>query len=248
MKQKIYLSSDYFSDLMIRMAHHSTAIEGNTLTQGETKSILIDNYIPRAMNMRELHEVLNYKAYVKQMIEDLKQDVPIDVEYIKSVHAVLCNNAIEGIAGRFKTIPNLVIGADFTPTPPYLVPSELENWRLNLQYQLEHAENNDEIIESILRQHIQFEHIHPFSDGNGRVGRALIVYACLRAHIIPAVIPVQDKGRYINYLNTEDITGFVLYAKELQQTELMRIQAFANDTERDLYIWLPADAAKVEIN
>lgn len=248
MKQKIYLSSDYFSDLMIRMAHHSTAIEGNTLTQGETKSILIDNYIPRAMNMRELHEVLNYKAYVKQMIEDLKQNVPIDVEYIKSVHAVLCNNAIEGIAGRFKTIPNLVIGADFTPTPPYLVPSELENWRLNLQYQLEHAENNDEIIESILRQHIQFEHIHPFSDGNGRVGRALIVYSCLRAHIVPVVIPVQDKGRYINYLNTEDITGFVLYAKELQQTELMRIQALANDTERDLYIWLPADAAKVEIN
>ena len=99
MKQKIYLSSDYFSDLMIRMAHHSTAIEGNTLTQGETKSILIDNYIPRAMNMRELHEVLNYKVYVKQMIEDLKQDVPIDVEYIKSVHAVLCNNAIEGVAG-----------------------------------------------------------------------------------------------------------------------------------------------------
>ena len=241
MKQKIYLSNDYFSDLMIRMAHHSTAIEGNTLTQGETKSILIDNYIPRAMNMRELHEVLNYKAYVRQMIEDLKQDVPIDVEYIKSVHAVLCNNAIEGIAGRFKTIPNLVIGADFTPTPPYLVPSELENWRLNLQYQLEHAENNDEIIESILRQHIQFEHIHPFSDGNGRVGRALIVYSCLRAHIVPAVIPVQDKGRYINYLNTEDIPGFVLYAKELQQTELMRIQALANDAERDLYIWLPAD-------
>lgn len=53
------------------MAHHSTAIEGNTLTQGETKSILIDNYIPRAMNMRELNEVLNYKSYINQMIDDL---------------------------------------------------------------------------------------------------------------------------------------------------------------------------------
>ena len=236
MKQRIYLSDDYFSDLMVRMAHHSTAIEGNTLTQGETKSILIDNYIPRAMNMRELNEVLNYKAYVKQMIEDLKQDVPIDVEYIKSVHAVLCNNAIEGTAGRFKTIPNLVIGADFTPTPPYLVPSELENWRLNLKYQLEFAKSNDEIIESILRQHILFEHIHPFSDGNGRVGRALIVYSCLQAHILPVVVPVQDKNRYISYLNTENITDFVSYAKELQQNELIRIQALPDSNEHDLYI------------
>ena len=236
MKQKIYLSDNYFSDLMVRMAHHSTAIEGNTLTQGETKSILIDNYIPRAMNMRELHEVLNYKAYVKQMIEDLKSGIRIDVEYIKSVHAVLCNNAIEGVAGRFKTIPNLVIGADFTPTPPYLVPSELENWRLNLKYQIELAKDADEIVESILRQHIQFEHIHPFSDGNGRVGRALIVYSCLQAHILPVVIPVQEKSRYINCLNTENMTDFIAFAKELQQNELLRIQALSGSNEHDLYI------------
>lgn len=44
-------SPDYLSDLMVRMAHHSTAIEGNTLTQGETKSVLVDGYIPRAMDM-----------------------------------------------------------------------------------------------------------------------------------------------------------------------------------------------------
>lgn len=48
------LPDEYFDDLLVRMAHHSTAIEGNTLTQGETKTMLIDGYIPRAMNMREL--------------------------------------------------------------------------------------------------------------------------------------------------------------------------------------------------
>ena len=46
----LHLSKEYFNDLMVRMAHHSTAIEGNTLTQGETKSILIDGYIPRSMD------------------------------------------------------------------------------------------------------------------------------------------------------------------------------------------------------
>ena len=88
LKERIYLSNDYFSDLLVRMAHHSTAIEGNTLTQGETKSILIDNYIPRAMNMRELNEVLNYKSYINQMIDDLKHDVSINSEFIKSIHAI----------------------------------------------------------------------------------------------------------------------------------------------------------------
>lgn len=236
LKEKIYLSRDYFFDLLVRMAHHSTAIEGNTLTQGETKSILIDNYIPRAMNMRELNEVLNYKSYINQMIDDLKHDVSINSEFIKSIHAILCNNAIDGVAGRFKTIPNLVIGADFTPTPLYLVPSALEDWRANLQYQIELAKNTDEIIESILRQHIQFEHIHPFSDGNGRVGRALIVYSCLQAHILPIVIPVTDKQRYISCLNTENMADFMAFANELQANELLRLQALANDNEHDLYI------------
>lgn len=236
MQQKIYLSQDYFSDLMVRMAHHSTAIEGNTLTQGETKSILIDDYLPRAMNMRELHEVYNYKAYVLQMIEDLKHTVAVDVNYIKSIHAILCKNAIEGNAGKFKTSPNLVIGANFTPTPPYLVISALENWRADLAYQIKLAKNQDDIVQAILQQHINFEHIHPFSDGNGRVGRALIVYSCLLAHIIPIVIPVEDKKEYINYLNNEDLQGFITFAKRLQQNELVRIQALQHQGEQDLYI------------
>lgn len=91
------------------------------------------------MNMQELNEVLNYKSYINQMIDDLKHDASINNEFIKSIHAILCNNAIDGVTGRLKTIPNLVIGADFTPTPPYLVPSALEDWRANLQYQIELA-------------------------------------------------------------------------------------------------------------
>lgn len=48
----LQISRDYLDDLMVRMAHHSTAIEGNSLTQGETKSMLIDNYLPRAMELQ----------------------------------------------------------------------------------------------------------------------------------------------------------------------------------------------------
>lgn len=68
MKKTLYLSTAYLDDLMVRMAYHSTAIEGNSLTQGETKSVLIDGYVPRAIDLRELNEVLNYKAFTKEMV------------------------------------------------------------------------------------------------------------------------------------------------------------------------------------
>ena len=118
-------SADYLADLMVRMAHHSTAIEGNTLTQGETKSVLIDGYIPRAMDMRELNEILNYKAFMPFLIERTQEAAPLSLALIREVHALLCRDAIESVPGQFKTRPNLIIGADFTPTPPYLVPSAL---------------------------------------------------------------------------------------------------------------------------
>lgn len=222
----IRLPDEYLDDLMVRMAHHSTAIEGNSLSQGETKSILIDGYVPRAMNMRELHEVLNYKAFMPYLRQQITDQAPITLDMICSIHAILCKDAIESVPGRFKQRPNMIIGADFTPTPPYLVPTALQDWILNLQAQLETATNDHGKVEAICRQHIAFEHIHPFPDGNGRTGRALMVYSCLLADILPIVIPVDQKRQYISYLNTEDLAALVTFSEELQQNERERWECF----------------------
>ena len=230
-KRIVCLSNDYIDDLMVRMAHHSTALEGNTLTQGETKSILIDEYIPRAVDLREFNEVINYKNFTARLVEFVKDDRVLDSELIKEIHALLCVNAIESVPGKFKTQPNMVIGADFVPSPPYRVPFDIEEWRLNLDVQLQNAKTNDEVIEAICRQHFHFEHIHPLPDVNGRVGSALMVYSCLQKKIVPVVIPVGEKKRYINYLNTEDLQGFVEFCKELQEKELARIEAFVQPND-----------------
>lgn len=221
-------SVNYINDLMVRMAHHSTAIEGNTLSQGETKSILIDNYLPRAMNMRELYEVLNYKTFIPFLLESLEQERKMDIGFIKEIHRILCNNAIESVPGEFKVTQNMVIGADFTPTPPYMVGTKLTDWQLNLEFMLANAKTEKEKVEAICRQHIEFEHIHPFPDGNGRVGRALMVYACMLCNMPPIVIPVKEKAEYINYLNTENINGFVEYCLKIQKEEIERENAVNN--------------------
>lgn len=66
-------NQEYMLDLCVRMAHHSTAIEGNTLTQDETASIILDNFIPRAIKDREFYEVRNYKYLLPHLIEKLEQ-------------------------------------------------------------------------------------------------------------------------------------------------------------------------------
>ena len=219
-------SPEYLSDLMVRMAHHSTAIEGNTLTQGETKSVLVDGYVPRAMDMRELNEVLNYKAFMTFLIEQTTSGTPLSLSLIREVHAILCRDAIESVPGQFKQRPNMIIGAAFTPTPPYLVPSALTDWISNLAAQMDAAASDSDKVLAICRQHIAFEHIHPFPDGNGRVGRALMVYACFLDEITPIVIPVDRRKEYINYLNTENLQGFAVFAEELQEDERKRIEMF----------------------
>ena len=221
-------SNDYLDDLLVRTAHHSTAIEGNTLTQGEVKSILIDGYIPRAMNLRELNEVINYKSFMQYIRDNLDNLPPLSLELIKKIHFLLCQNAIDGIAGTFKTIPNMIIGASFTPTQPYMVITELQEWILNLEAQLE-SQTKEGIIEAICRQHIAFERIHPFSDGNGRVGRALMVYICLQKGIAPIVVTKEDKAEYISYLNTEDVNGLTKFSLKLNADEEARINLFSQN-------------------
>ena len=221
-------SNDYLDDLLVRTAHHSTAIEGNTLTQGEVKSILIDGYIPRAMNLGELNEVINYKSFMQYIRDNLDNLPPLSLERIKNIHFLLCQNAIDGVAGTFKTIPNMIIGASFTPTQPYMVITELQEWILNLEAQLE-SQTKESIIEAICRQHIAFEHIHPFSDGNGRVGRALMVYICLQKCIAPIVVTKEDKAEYISYLNTEDVNGLTKFSLKLNADEEARINLFSQN-------------------
>ncbi len=221
------LTSEYFDDLMVRMAHHSTAIEGNTLTLGETKSVLIDGYIPRPMEMRELNEVLNYKNFTRHLIDFLREKRPVNKDLIQEFHILLCNDAIQSVPGQFKQVPNVILGADFIPTPPYRVPMNLEDWRLDLEMQLQYAKDNYDVVETICRQHVRFEYIHPFPDGNGRVGRALMVYTCLLYGVVPPVIPVTERNRYINYMNNDDINGLTNFCEKLQEQEKLRIDAFA---------------------
>ena len=215
------LSYTYLDDMLVRMAHHSTAIEGNTLTQYETKSILLDGIIPKVMNEREFYEVKNYKKYMGFLKDNYPKEITIQL--IKDTHRYLLQDIRED-AGAFKTIHNIIIGADFTPTEPYLVQSELKNWCDTLEYRLDLSNTVEEKIEVIMEQHLRFERIHPFSDGNGRTGRGLIVHSCLQQGIAPIIINKSDRQLYMNLLSELDIKGLTDMGIQLSKEENTRME------------------------
>lgn len=220
-------NKEYMLDLCVRMAHHSTAIEGNTLTQDETASVILDSYIPRAVKEREFYEVRNYKNVLPFLIEKIENKTKIDNELIKDFHKLIMQDLIDN-NGSFKKIENMIVGANFEPTKPYLVPMELKNVVDNLYYRLDNAKNEEEKIYSIVKSHIDFERIHPFSDGNGRTGRILMVYSCLEQNITPIVIPKEQKEFYISCLRENNVEKFMDFAQKIQMKEKARFIKFTD--------------------
>lgn len=227
--RNIFSNKDYIDDFTVRMAHHSTAIEGNSLTQDETASIILNGIIPKKMNEKEYYEVKNYKNSIPFLLKCLENNQFIDNELIKQIHTQLMANLIYN---QFKTTQNMIIGATFDTELPYKIPYILKDWCDNLNLALTNAKN-EEKLKIILEQHIKFEKAHPFSDGNGRVGRFLILYSTLQENLIPFVIDKQMKDEYIHALRNHDIKALCDLAKLAQEIELKIMQKIDINTNKE---------------
>ena len=227
-KQDISLlikDDDYMLDLCVRMAHHSTAIEGNALNQDEVASIVLDGYISKQISEREFYEVRNYKEVLPLFIKSLKDKMVLDSALIKEFHSIIMKDLLYN-RGEFKSIDNVIVGSTLETTKPYLVPTKIKDMCDNLYFRLAGAKSEADKLSAILEAHIDFEKIHPFSDGNGRVGRLLMVYACLKQNLVPIIIPKEQKNRYTSILRANDIKGFLDFGKEIQGVEKEHCEIF----------------------
>ena len=225
-------TEEYIDDLNVRMTHHSNAIEGNTLTLNETTTIILDDTIPNAMSKREFLEVLKYSDALKFLQAELENNT-IDIYMIKEINKILLNR-LNHNAGNFKTDYNYIRGADFETASPSETPYKMNEWFENINFQLKSFYFDDEKLKIILEYHIKFERIHPFSDGNGRTGRLIMLALMLENNLTSFVITVENRGKYMDILRNQDIESFVGLVEPLMEEEKKRIIAFKKSSNLEI--------------
>jgi Fic family protein len=197
------LSPQYAEDVLVRLAHHSAAIEGNTLTLADTITLLVDERVPVAGTpVRELYEVANHYEALARILRAVADGEPLTTDLVRDLHAALMDHLAHDL-GRYKTSSNIVTGASWQPAPPARVPELMLQWADQAEWQTANLDN-EALLEAIAGGHIAFERIHPFSDGNGRTGRAIIAYQTIRRFGFPAIVQVTQRPGYIAMLDTQD--------------------------------------------
>ena len=204
------------------MVYNSNAIENSTLTLEDTEDILIRNQIRTDHEIREIYEAKNLASAIEYLMDNPEKE--ISVELILNLHKTLLTNIRDDIAGRFRSGREWVrVGTHIGANPEFVN---------GLMYELVENYNSDDdgyFLDKIAYFHAEFENIHPFGDGNGRIGRLLTNEQLDMLGLPPIIIPNKSKfDEYYPALDEYTKTGKVdklteLFAGLLIETLYRRI-------------------------
>lgn len=193
------ISGGLYHELQIRMTYNSNHIEGSKLTEEQTRYIfetqtLID--IKDGLPVDDIIETINHFRAIDYVIDCAEEE--LNEEIIKKLHYILKQGTSESrlswfMVGDYKIRPNVVGGIETAK------PKDVSN---NIKELLkEYNSKKIKTINDIIAFHHDFECIHPFQDGNGRVGRLIALKECLKFNIVPFIIEDNKKVFYYRGLS-----------------------------------------------
>jgi Fic family protein len=154
---------DILDQFCLSLTYNTNRIEGSTLTEPETAAILFDNIALPHKTLVEHMEVKNHQAALLHLVGLLQKDTIIDRDMILKLHSILMNG-IQPDAGCYRRHGVRIVGSH-VPTANFLKIESLMNEIID-----EIDQSHEDVVSHAARIHSQFEQVHPFSDGNGRVG------------------------------------------------------------------------------
>ena len=203
------LKGGIYHKVQIELTYNSNHIEGSRLTHDQTRYIYETNTIgltDEVINVDDIVETANHFRCIDLIID--KANLNITENLIKQLHFILKNGTTDSrknwfVVGDYKKLPNEV-GGKVTISPEKVkdeVKSLIE-WYNNIK---------NKTLNDIIEFHYRFEYIHPFQDGNGRVGRLLMFKECLKYNIVPFIIDEKLKMFYYRGLKEwEQEKGYLI--------------------------------------
>lgn len=186
-------NEDLQNEFLLEHTYNSTSIEGNTFTKRETEGVIFSGAVINDKSLKEHLEVTNHAAVLRNVFTS-KYASQISEDFIKHLH----ENLMQGLhkdAGAYSKYERVIRGLDIALTHPNDIPEEMANlinkWN---------SKRGKKTIRDIADFHISFELIHPFGDGNGRLGRILMVLQCLKYGYPPVIINTTRKAEYYDVL------------------------------------------------
>ena len=189
------LKGGIYHRIQVDLTYNSNHIEGSRLSHDQTRYIFETNTIGQCneiINVDDIIETTNHFRCIDLIIVNVNKK--ISERFIKELHRILKSNTLQGskewfAVGDYKRLPNEVGGEDTT------APEDVKNEMSNLLNKYNSIKTKT--FDDILDFHCQFEKIHPFQDGNGRIGRLLMFKECLANGIVPFII--SDELKYFYY-------------------------------------------------
>ena len=179
--------------------YNSNAIENSTLSLDETEKILLEINLGRYVSARELFEAKNL-AKIVAYTNNYAKKRELDLDTILFLHKILLSNINDDVAGRFRKNDEWVRVASHIAADPAIIVQKLEH--MFFQYKVSIDEN---MIKRVARLHLQFEYVHPFIDGNGRIGRVINNYLLIREGYVPINIKFIEREKYYDAFKEFDV-------------------------------------------
>jgi len=211
---------DYYR---VGLTFTSNAIEGNSLTESETKVVIEDGLTVEGKPLKDLYEASGHAAAF-DFVYSLAKTKPLDEDDLLKIHALFYDKIDSSLAGKYRKVPVFISGSKYAVAPVDKIQQRMEKL-------IDWYNNNESKIHPVLlaaQFHKRFVFIHPFVDGNGRLARLLMNLALIRNDYNIAIIPQILRSEYISVLELahSDDTAFCSFIADrviATQMDILRL-------------------------